>query len=92
MYNLKTVINTHFLCGVLFNVHFNLNHLPSYLPPADPLPLISVPNALEELEHWGMNPECKKSILTWLRESCNQIQIEEAIIQATINEICTLFK
>jgi hypothetical protein len=60
--------------------------------PVDPLPLSLVPNALEELEHRGMNPECKRSILTWLTGSCNQIQTEENIIQATIAEVCTLFK
>ena len=77
----KKVWSEKWFCVILRRIHH----------PADPLPLISVPNTLEDLEHRGMNPECKKSILTWLKGS-SQIQTEETIIQATITEICTLFK
>ena len=77
----KKVWSEKWFCVILRRIHH----------PVDPLPLTSVPNALEELEHWGMNAECKRSILTWLKESCNQIQTEEIIIQATIAEVCTLF-
>ena len=78
----KKVWSEKWFCVILRRIHH----------PVDPLPLTSVPNALEELEHRGMNPECKRSIITWLKESCNQIQTEEIIIQATIAEVCTLFE
>jgi hypothetical protein len=32
--------------------------------PTAPLPLSMVPEVLEEIDHHGMNPECKRSILT----------------------------
>jgi hypothetical protein len=56
-----------------------------------PLPLSLVPEALEEIEHHGMNPECKRSILTWLRQSCVQVQKEEALIQEAITTVRNLF-
>jgi len=59
--------------------------------PTTPLPLSLVPAALEEIDHHGMNPECKCSILTWLRESCVQVQKEESLIQETITTVRTLF-
>jgi len=59
--------------------------------PIDPLPLSSVPDALEAIDHRGMNPECKRSILTWLRQSCVQVQKEEGLIQETITTVRNLF-
>ena len=59
--------------------------------PVDPLPLSSVPKALLEQDHQGMNPECKRSIMNWLMDSCDQVQKEETIIQETIAAVCTLF-
>jgi hypothetical protein len=59
--------------------------------PIDPLPLSSVPDALEAIDHQGMNPECKRSILTWLRQSCVQVQKEEGLIQETITTVRNLF-
>ena len=59
--------------------------------PIDPLPLSSVPDALEAIDHRGMNPECKHSILTWLRQSCVQVQKEEGLIQETITTVRNLF-
>jgi aryl carrier-like protein len=38
-----------------------------------------------------MNVECKRSILTWLRESCMQVQKEENLIQETIDTVRNLF-
>ena len=77
----KKVWSEKWFCVILRRIHH----------PVDPLPLSSIPKALEELEHRGMNPECKRSILTWLTESCDQVQKEETIIQATIAAVCTLF-
>ena len=59
--------------------------------PTSPLPLSLVPEALEEMEHCGMNPECKRSILTWLRQSCTQVQKEEILIQETVTTVRNLF-
>jgi hypothetical protein len=59
--------------------------------PVAPLPLSSIPMALEEIDHRGMNPDCKRSILTWLRQSCLQVQKEEDLIQETITTVRNLF-
>lgn len=59
--------------------------------PTSPLPLSLVPEALEEIEHRGMNPECKTSILTWLRQSCIQVQKEENLIRETVTTVQNLF-
>ena len=50
-----------------------------------------VPEVLAEIDHRGMNAECKRSILTWLRDSCVQVQKEEALIQETIATVRNLF-
>jgi hypothetical protein len=55
--------------------------------PTAPLPLAMVPDTLEAIDHRGMNLECKRSILTWLRESCAQVQKEETIIQGAITTV-----
>jgi hypothetical protein len=60
--------------------------------PTSPLPLSLVPEALEEMEHREMNPEYKKSILTWLRQSCVQVQKEENLIQDTVAAVQNLFR
>ena len=49
-----------------------------------PLPLLKVPDALEALDHPGMNCECKSSILTWMWESCAGLQREEIAISRII--------
>jgi len=59
--------------------------------PTAPLPLAMVPDTLEAIDHHGMNMECKDSILTWLRNSCAQVQREETIIQAAIATVRGLF-
>jgi len=59
--------------------------------PTSPLPLSLVPEALAETEHRGMNQVCKQSIITWLRNSCVQVQKEEDLIQATIATVRNLF-
>jgi hypothetical protein len=59
--------------------------------PTTPLPLSMVPEVLAEMDHRGMNPECKRSILTWLRDSCIQVQKEENLIRETIATVCNLF-
>ena len=53
--------------------------------------LAMVPDTLEAIDHHGMNLECKRSILTWLRGSCAQVQKEETIIQNTITTVCEFF-
>jgi hypothetical protein len=77
----KKVWSEKWFCVILRRIHH----------PVNPLPLSSVPKALEELEHRGMNPECKRSIISWLTDSCDQVQIEETIIQETIAAVRTLF-
>jgi hypothetical protein len=59
--------------------------------PTTPLPLSMVPEVLVEIDHHGMNAECKRSILTWLCDSCVQVQKEETLIQETIATVRNLF-
>ena len=59
--------------------------------PTAPLPLSLVPEALEGIDHQGMNPVCKLSILTWLRESCGQVHQEENLIQEAVDTFGKLF-
>ncbi|KAF8801473.1 hypothetical protein BYT27DRAFT_7114899 [Phlegmacium glaucopus] len=77
----RKVWSEKWFCVILRRIHH----------PVDPLPLSSIPEALEGMEHRGMNLECKRSILTWLKESCDQVQKEEVVIQATIATVCKLF-
>jgi hypothetical protein len=59
---------------------------------SEPLPLIMIPQALEEMDHRGINPECKRFIITWIQESCMQlIHREEHLIQETIATVRSLF-
>jgi hypothetical protein len=59
--------------------------------PTSPLPLLKVPDALEALDHPGMNRECKSSILTWMRESCAGVQREEIAICGVIATVRDMF-
>jgi hypothetical protein len=59
--------------------------------PTTPLPLSMVPEVLAEIDHRGMNAECKRSILAWLRDSCAQVRKEETLIQETIATVRKLF-
>ena len=59
---------------------------------SDPLSLSLIPVALEQIDHCGMNPKCRKSILDSLNEDgAPQLQKEEQLIQETINAVCLLF-
>ena len=55
--------------------------------PTSPLPLLKIPYALEVMDHPGMNPECKVSILTWMQQSCAGVQREETTIQGVITTV-----
>ena len=58
----------------------------------DPLSLSLIPAALEQIDHRGMNPECRRSILGWLEEDgASQLQKEEHLIQEAIIAVITLF-
>lgn len=59
--------------------------------PTNPIALSLVPQTLEEMEHRGMNSECKKFLITWLKQS-SHIQKEEDLIKETIDKVCNLFK
>ena len=59
--------------------------------PTSPLPLLKIPDALEAMDHPGMNPECKVSILTWMRQSCAGVQREETTIQEVITTVRDMF-
>jgi hypothetical protein len=59
--------------------------------PTNPLPLFLIPYALQETDHRGMNKDCKEFILSWLRDSCNQVQKEEYLIESTIETVRNLF-
>ena len=59
----------------------------------EPLPLSHIPAALDKIDHRGMNPECWKSILDWLKDGGTfQLQKEEHLIQGAITAVCTLFE
>ena len=58
----------------------------------EPLALSHIPVALDKIDYRGMNPDCQKSILDWLKEGgAFQLQKEEQLIQGAINAVCTLF-
>ena len=52
----------------------------------NPLPLSDLPDALEAMDHKGMNLGCKGYILTWLRAS-DHIHRENKIIEETISDV-----
>ena len=58
--------------------------------PTTPIALSMVPQLLEEMEHRGMNPECKEFLITWLKQS-SHIQKEEDLIEETIDKVRNLF-
>ena len=59
--------------------------------PTSPLPLLKIPDALEALDHPGMNLEYKLSILTWMRQSCAGVQREEIVICGVIATVRDMF-
>jgi hypothetical protein len=60
--------------------------------PSEPFPLTSIPETLTNMEHRGMNAECKQFVLNWLRDECIHVQKEEQLIQETITTVRNLFK
>jgi len=68
-----------------FNLVRRIHH------PSTPFPLSFVPEALEEIDHHGMNAACKQSILAWLKDSCIQVQKEQNLIEETIARVHNLF-
>ncbi len=81
----------HLTCKRVWTEKWFFNLVRRIHHPTSPLSLSLVPEALEETEHRGMNPVCKQSIITWLRNSCIQVQKEENLIQATIATVRNLF-
>jgi hypothetical protein len=53
---------------------------------SDPLPISSVVEALQEVDHKGMKPSCKAHIIKWLKTS-DHLRKEEGIIQAAIDSV-----
>ena len=59
----------------------------------EPLALARIPAALDKIDNRGMNPECWKSILDWLKDGgAFQLQKEEQLIQGAITAVRTLFE
>jgi len=59
----------------------------------EPLALSRIPAALDKIDHRGMNPDCWKSILDWLKgDGAFQLQKEEQLIQGAITAVRTLFR
>lgn len=77
----KRVWSEKWFCQVVRRIHH----------PTNPIALSLVPQTLEEMEHRGMNPECKKFLITWLKQS-SHIQKEEDLIKEAIDKVRNLFK
>ena len=60
--------------------------------PSENLPLISIPEELRNMDHRGMNPDCKKHVLEWIDKTfLYLIRKEEDLIQETIATVRTMF-
>jgi len=81
----------HNMCKRVWTEKWFLTVVRRIHNPTTPLPLSSVPDVLEGMDHHGMKPECKKSIITWLRESCPHVLKEESLIEETIATVRDLF-
>jgi len=57
---------------------------------SQPLPISSIPDALVEIDHKGMQQSCKDYILSWFKGS-NHLGKEEELIQNAIDTVHTRF-
>jgi hypothetical protein len=61
--------------------------------PSESFPLISIPEQLKNMEHRGMNPDCKSHVLDWIDQNCLYlIRKEEDLIQETIATVRSMFE
>jgi hypothetical protein len=69
---------------------FTLGHRIHH--PSEHFPLILIPDALKDMDHRGMNPECKKYILEWIDDKfLHLIRKEEDLIQEAVATVHTMF-
>ena len=60
--------------------------------PSEHFPLILIPSALKNMDHRGMNAECKKYILEWIDATLSYlIHKEEDLIQEAIATVRSMF-
>lgn len=60
--------------------------------PSEHFPLIFIPDALNNMDHRGMNPECKKYILEWIDINFSHlIRKEEDLIQEAVATVRGMF-
>lgn len=60
--------------------------------PSEYFPLVLIPEELKNMEHRGMNPDCKKHVLEWIDNTLLYlIRKEEDLIQETIATVHTMF-
>ena len=60
--------------------------------PSEHFPLILIPDALKDMDHRGMNPECKKYILEWIDATFSHlIRKKEDLIQEAIATVHDMF-
>ena len=60
--------------------------------PSEHFPLILIPSALKNMDHQGMNTECKKYILEWIDGTLSYlIHKEEDMIQEAVATIHSMF-
>ena len=60
--------------------------------PSEDFPLILIPEALKDMDHRGMNPECKEDILQWMNANLLYlINGEEDLIQQAVATYRSIF-
>jgi hypothetical protein len=60
--------------------------------PSEHFPLILIPSALKDMDHRGMNPECKKYVLEWIDDTFSHlIRKEEDLIQEAVAIVHSMF-
>lgn len=65
--------------------------VPRIHHPTHHFPLSKTISALQEMDHIGMNPACKRYAIEWMTSSCPGLGKEEALIWKTIETIQTMF-
>jgi hypothetical protein len=60
--------------------------------PTEKFALAEIPQALETMDHRGMNEDCKKFVLKWMNQTLSYlIQREEDLIQETVDTVRIMF-
>ncbi|KDR72044.1 hypothetical protein GALMADRAFT_143385 [Galerina marginata CBS 339.88] len=81
----------HTTCNRVWYDKWAKEIVPRIHHPAVPFPLAQTIGALEDMNHPGMNPACKRYAIEWMISSCPGLGKEEAIIWKTIETVQTMF-